>query len=336
MATIGNTALTLTDFATRRDPSSGGVDSAIVELLAESNEILRDMLWIEGNLVTGHRTTMRTGLPDVIWRKLNAGIPPSKSTSVQVDEAVGSLEGVSVLDLAVAKLNGSTAAFRLSENVSFLESMNQEMAQTIFFGDHTINPEEFLGLSPRYEDLGAVNGQNILDAGGTGSDNTSVWLIAWGFKSVCGIFPKGSSMGLTHKDTGEQWATDSDGNEFLAYKDHYQWEAGIALKDWRYVVRIANIDVSNLIADSSAADLTEFMSRAIDRIPNFANVKPVFYCTRTVMSFLKIQAMNKSLGVALIDAALEQHGKAMAPELTVFGIPVRKVDQLIENEARIV
>ena len=84
MATIGANALTLADWAKRLDPQ--GKVPSIVELLAQTNEILQDMLWVEGNLPTGHRTTVRTGLPTVAWRLLNNGVQPSKSTTAQIDE----------------------------------------------------------------------------------------------------------------------------------------------------------------------------------------------------------------------------------------------------------
>jgi hypothetical protein len=57
MATLGANVLTLADFAKRVDPD--GKVPSIVELLSQSNEVLQDMLWMEGNLPTGHRTTVR-------------------------------------------------------------------------------------------------------------------------------------------------------------------------------------------------------------------------------------------------------------------------------------
>lgn len=336
MSTLAAEALTLVDFAKRLDPDSNSVSTAIAELLSQTNEVLTDMQWKEGNLPTGHRLTMRTGLPSSTWRKLNQGVPNSKSTTAQVDEATGMLEQKGQIDKDLAMLNGNSAAFRLSENVAHMESMNQEFVQTLFYGDHTTAPEEFLGLAARYSTIsGATNGQNILDGGGTGSDNTSIWLIGWGGNSVYGIFPKGSKSGLVHtpvKDgsgDGCTEATDGDGNTFRAYVDRYQWKCGLALADWRYVVRIANIDVSNLVGESSAADIIKLMSRAMDRLPTMQGVKPCFYMNRTVYSMLKIQALNKSTAALSVKEALGQF------VLDFLGVPIRKVDQLLTTEAQI-
>ncbi len=199
MATLASNALTLGDWAKRRDPDDRV--ATIIELLSQSNPILEDMLWTEGNLPTGHRTTVRTGLPDVAWRKLNYGVPQSKSTTVQVDDTCGMLEAFGQVDKDLAELNGNTAAFRLTENMAFLESMNQELASTLIYGNSGTEPEAFTGLAPRYSSLSASSGQNILSAGGAAT-NTSIWLAGWGDQALTGIYPKGSTAGLQHVDLG--------------------------------------------------------------------------------------------------------------------------------------
>lgn len=342
MATLPAGTLNLIDLAKRLDPETNAVSVQIAELLSQTNDILLDMQWKAGNLETGHRLVMRTGLPAVTWRKLNQGIDPSKSTTAQVDETCGMLEGKSVIDKDLALLNGNTGAFRMSEQEPFYESMNQTVATTLFYGDHTLNPEQFLGIAPRFSAIsGATNGQNVLDALGVGTDNTSIYLIGWGNKSVYGIVPKNSKAGLQHlpvqdgSGDGCTEVADANSKNFRAYVDRYQWKCGLAVPDWRYIVRIANIDVSNLVGESSNADLIKLMSRAMDRLPNFEGITPVFYANRTVFSMLRIQALNKTMPSALgIDQALDSFGKSRRT-LNFQGIPVRKVDQILNTEARI-
>jgi hypothetical protein len=341
MATNGGIALNLIDWAKRVDPD--GKTSAVAELLNQTNDILTDMQFIEGNLPTGHRTTVRTGLPSVAWRLLNGGVNPSKSTTAQIDEACGMLEAYSEVDKDLADLNGNTSSFRLSEGQAFVEAMNQEMGKTLFYGDTTVNPERFLGLSPRFSTIsGAVNATNILDAAGSGTDNTSVWLVVWGPNTISGIFPKGSKAGLIHEDLGlvtVETATGITGGRMRAYRDHWQWKCGIALKDWRYCVRIANIDVSDLVGSAgtqNAQQLISFMSRTLDRIPSFGMGKPVFYMNRTVYSFLRIQALAKSSNALGIEPALNQFGSVIGGNMNFMGIPIRRCDQLLNSEARVV
>jgi hypothetical protein len=334
MAVLATTNLTLADWAKRLDPQGKTPD--IVELLAQTNEILSDAVFKEGNLATGHRLVIRTGLPVVYWRALNAGVPNSKSTTATVDETVGMLEAYSEVDVDLATLNGNTAAFRLSEDQAFLEAMNQTQAQTLFYGNPGIDPKQYLGLAPRYSTIsGATNGQNIIDAGGVQTDNTSIWLVVWGDNTVFCPYPKGSMAGVQHRDLGEDTVKDANGGQFQAYRTHYQWKNGLAVKDWRYVVRICNIDVSNVVTETGAADLFKLMSRAISRIPNLAMGRPVFYMNRTIESFLPIQGMTKTGNVLTVQEGLSQFGGPTV-EKKFLGIPVRKVDQIFLTEARVV
>lgn len=325
-------ALTLADWAKRLDPS--GRVSDIVELLTQSNEVLEDMQWQEGNLPTGHRTTVRTGLPAVAWRLINGGVLPSKSTTAQIDEQAGILEAWSEVDVALAKLNGNTAAFRLSEARAFIEAMNQEMVSTLFYGNGGIAPEEFTGLAPRFSLLSAGNGTNILDALGTDSaDNSSIWLIAWSPETISGIFPQGSKAGLEHDDYGETTihvTAGVAGARMRALQERWVWNAGIALRDWRYVVRIANIDMSALLA-GTGADLIDLMETALEILPNGLG-RPVFYMNRTVARILRRQER----GDVTTGGGLTYENVGGKRVMDFGGVPVRRVDALLSTEARVV
>lgn len=332
MAALGQNALTLADHAKRVDPM--GKVPKIVEMLSQTNEILDDMKFMEGNLPTGNRSVIRTGLPSVYWRLANQGVTPSKSLTAQVDEQCGVLEAWSEVDKLVAELNGNVNSFRLSEAQAFIEAMNQEFASTLFYGNSSTAPEEFNGFAIRYSDLSAVNAENILDAGGTGSDNSSIWLVVWGGQSCHGIFPKGSNAGLSHEDLGlvtVETSAGIAGTRLRAYQDRFEWQVGVSVKDWRYAVRICNIDISNLVAKSSAADLIDLMIKAIHRIPSLNAGKAVFYMNRTCYQMLDIQRRDDVAGAGMkyeeVDGKLIPHFR---------GIPVKKCDALLETEARVV
>lgn len=186
MSQLATSHPTLLDVAKRLDPN--GKVAAVVELLHQKNEILEDAVWLEGNLPTGHRTSVRTGLPAPTWRKLYGFVQPTKSTTIQVTDNCGMLEAYAEVDKALADLNGNTAAFRLSEDSAHIEGMNQEFAETLLYGNEGTEPEAFTGFAPRFNSLAAENGQNIIDAGGT-SDRTSIWLVVWGPNTVHCIYP---------------------------------------------------------------------------------------------------------------------------------------------------
>lgn len=347
MATIGSLALTYADWAKRMD--DGYRVATIIELLSQTNEILDDIIVMEGNLPTGHKTTVRTGLPQATWRLLNAGVPNAKSTTAQITDTCGNLETYSVIDKDIADLNGNTAEFRLSEVRAFLEGMSQQVAATLWYGNQHLNPERFTGFAPRYSTVNPANSQtaaNVLDAGGTSNTNTSMWMVTWGSDTVHGIFPKGKITGLQHKDMGEWPVADSSGNTYQAYRDHFKWELGICLRDWRYTARIANIDVTQLTG-VSAANLINLIVRGLYRLPTApaqataiqtsdtpevraSMGRVVIYCNRIIRTYLDLQAMNKT-NVLL---RLEQfEGKVVT---TFRGIPVRTSDALLNNEAQVV
>lgn len=326
MATKSITFPTLADHAKRLDPD--GKIATIVELLSQTNPVLQDMTFVEGNLPTGHRSTVRTGLPSVYWRALNQGVPSSKSTTAQTDDTCGMLEAYAEVDKALATLNDNTSEFRLSEDRAFLEAMNQAMGETVFYGDPSTDPRKFLGLSSRYGDMTAGNAQNIIQASnGTSTNNTSIWLIGWGDQTVHGIFPKGSKAGLDHEDLGEQTLFDSAGGKYQGYRTHYVWRNGLTVRDWRYAVRIPNIDVSKLKpGDTETIDLIKLMIKSLHCVPNLKMGKFAFYCNRTVAEYLDIQSIEKS---ALALKVQELEGQFW----TAFrGIPIRSTDALISGE----
>lgn len=318
---------TLADF-TSRMRSDGSIDPMIVEMLKETNEVLEDMTIVEANGYTDHTTTIRSGLPQGTWRQLNYGVQPEKSKTVKVKDSMGMLETYAEVDKAMADLNGNTAEWRLSEDRAFIEGMNQTMATTLFYGNTALEPEKFMGLAPRYSDLSAENKNNIVSGGGQDpSDNTSIWLVVWSPNTVHAIFPKGSSAGLQARDLGEQTLHDPAGGMYQGYRTHYKWDLGLTVRDWRYAVRICNIDVSALTSNTSPADLLTLMAKALHRVPNLRMGRPAFYMNRTVYEALDIQSMAKST------LALKVHETEGQWWTTFRGVPIRQCDAIINTEA---
>jgi hypothetical protein len=334
MAALATTHPTLLDLAKTLDPDGSIAD--IAEILNETNEVLDDMPWIEGNLPTGHRATIRAGLPEPTFRKLYGFTQPTKSTKVQVTDATGMLEDYAEVDKALADLNGNAAAFRLSEDRAHVEGMSQKFVNTLFYGNEATTPEEFTGFAPRFNDQAAANGDNILTDAATpdGNDNASIWLIVWG-ANVHGIYPKGSKAGLQQKDLGEVTVGTPTDGYYQAYRTHYRWDCGLHVKDWRYVVRI-NIDAENLTKNAATGpDLIDLLAQAVDLVPNINAGRPVFYANRTVRGYIRRQIMNKTVNSTL---SIEQITRANGAHVRVpmfDGIPIRRSDALLNTEAGI-
>ena len=340
MATIGTPMLTMADYAKQLGPDNK--IARIIDLLSQRNEILDDAIAVEGNLPTGMRVTVLTGLPAVVYRLANQGVPPSKVTTAQFDEMAARIEGWSEIDEMIVELAPDIGQFRLNQAGPFLEAMSQQFATSLFYGNAGLTPEQFTGLAVRYSSTTAGNGANILKGpSGAGGDNTSIWLVNWHPQTVHLIYPQNTTAGLQHNDLGKGVIETTvannapAGNRMMGYRDQYVWRVGLAVEDWRSVVRIANIDTSDLIADTAGTvvKLIELMSRAIDRIQG-PRGNLVFYANRTVKSILRVQALNKSTTALSIESALNQFGSDRAGgTLNFLGIPVRTVDALLPTEA---
>jgi hypothetical protein len=336
MAALGSDKLTLLDWARRIDPD--GKIATVAETLNHYNEVLDDITFVEGNLPTGHKVTVRASLPTPTWRLLNQGVTRTKSTSNQITETCGMMEAYSEIDKDLAMLNGNTSEFRFTEDLAHIEAMNQTFVSTLIYGDTSVDPEKFVGLAPRYYSIssGTTYG-NVINGGGSGADNTSVWLVGWSPSTISGIFPKGSQAGLIVKDLGEQTVYDADLKPYQAYRTHFQWKCGIAVKDWRYVVRICNIDISDLetAGDTSdtSANLLKMMSQALDKLPPNGTVRPVFYCNNRVRAMIRVKLFSKSNTYITLENWQSPISGLSRPTLAFQGVPIRRIDEITVAEA---
>ena len=335
MAVLPTLNPTLLDLANKMDPN--GKIPAVVEILNETNEILDDMSWVEGNLVTGHRTKIRTGLPEPTWRSLYQGVQPTKSSVASVTDTCGMMEAYSEIDAAEADLNGNTSEFRLGEDRAHLEGMNQSLADALFYASERLTPARFTGFAPRFNSLTAENGENIIDGGGTGSDNLSMWLVVWGPQTCHGIIPKGVPAGFKMTDKGLQTvqvfnAAGANTGKMEAYVTNYSWQAGLTVKDWRFVVRCANIDRSLLSKNAATGgDLIDLMTQMLEIPPNLTMGRPVFYMPKVVRSMLRRQIVNK-----VASSTLSMENVAGKMVVMMDGVPLRTCAALSADEARVV
>lgn len=360
---IGNGQLTLLDAAKRMDPDGKIGSLPIVEILSRENAIVQDASFIEGNTNTGHLTTLRTGLPAIAFRQLNAGIQPSKSTTKQVHFTAAWLEGLGKVDERLVAMASDGPGLRLSEVSPFMESMGQTIASTMFYGDVRVNPDRFTGLSAYYASLNAAyqaqpeallnpsttlpdSGRNVFNAAvnsegetfGTpsNSQNLSIWLIVWGENGITGFFPKGSKAGVSHEDLG-RWLVDDGrgiGAQYLAWVDIYRANLGLAPRDWRQAARICNIDSVALASagddNDQSANLFKNMIQAKNYVQDLNKGRAFWYTNRIGSTYLEVKAMNKVNNMLSFKTLENGH------VLTSFGgIPIHKCDSLLNTESEV-
>lgn len=337
--------LSQSEVAKRLDPD--GKVATIAEVLSQTNEVLTDMPYIEANLPTGHRVTMRTGLPKAYWRRMNQGIPSSKSSVAQVEETCGVCEARSRIDVDTVNLNGQSAAFRASEDKAFIEAMNETMAQALFYGNPKAG-DGFVGFAPRYNTIDTKKAdcaKNVIDCGGQqGKHLTSIWMIGWSTDTVFGIYPKGTSIGLESHDKGVVTVYDDRNYPYEAYETVYRWRNGLVVKDWRYVVRLCNIDIDEVmngvnmgsgdIAAPNSNNLILKMNEALYKFPTQGSANICIYMNGDMHAALNNVASRSNTNVIKIEDGLNSFGRH-ATWSTYLGHPMRRVDIIRNDEDQV-
>lgn len=333
MATVGNSYLSLADL--RKQQTKDDQIADIIEIMGQQNQMMEDAPAFECNEGNSHLTTIRAGLPTPTWRKLYTGVQPTKGTTTQVRDTTGFLEDWSEIDAKLVEKAKNPQKFRMNEAKAHIQGIANAVASTFIYGDTATDPEKFTGLAPRFNSLSADNGNQIIDAGGTGSDNTSIWFVTWGEQTCHMLYPEGSPLGISRKDLGVSTKEVSDGSLYEVYREKFTMDVGLSVRDWRGIARVANIDVSDLSATmATGADLLDKMVDAYYALDNpmRADGNTVIYTSRTIAKFLHKQAMNKSnVQLTLSERA---HGGQKVVEF--LGHPIRRMDAILETEARVV
>lgn len=338
----------MVDVATRTDPE--GNIPEISEMLSQCNDYADDAPYMEANEKTGHEFVFRTSIPTGSWRAYNQGTPYSKSTTGKARVGLGMLADWSQVDRSLLRHSGQGEKFRRTEDFAFLEGMSQTIAQTLIYGNTALTPAEFMGLAPFYNTLNtssAQNAANVVNGGGTGSSNTSIWYIGWSPESFFLVYPRGTTAGIHMEDRGDTVpAYDSLGNPFLAFTSYFEQEVGLCPKDWRYGARICNIDTTNAgLAGPNALDIFATMAqvtlsfpkttRAVSGIDktdaptdNFGT-RRVWYVNRTSLHWMYVQAM-RDRNVLL---RLEDYAGIVTDNFR--GDPIKVIDQITNTEATV-
>lgn len=335
MATIGSTYLDIIDTLKRSESDDSIQIATVIEMLRQTNTMLEDAMAMECNLGTRHRTTLRTSLPGGSWGQLYKGVASSKSGTAQVEDATGFYHQLSSIDTRLLKLSGGQeAALRLSEARAHLEAISQEMQTTLIYGNQDLEPLKFTGFAPRFNSLTGGTGGQIVDGGGTGADNTSVWFVTWGDDQSHMLYPQNTQAGVMREDKGEQRVVDDNGDPYFVKEELFTQHGGLAVRDFRFVSRIANIDVSNL--QGGTVDIYALMRKAFWKIKRhrLPETRQAIYCNADVLEALDADTTPTNSTSASFVRLKPSEVDGMEV-MTYRGIPVRQVDAILNTEAQI-
>lgn len=337
MAVLGSTYLNLIDFMKQGENPL----AEVVEALHKLNPVMKDANVLSCNSGTKHRSVIRTGLPTVSWGMLYAGIAQSKSTTTEVEDTTGFVEGLSAVDERLLNLYGDkAAAVRMSEAQSFLEAMSQEVESQFFYSNVAINGKQFHGLAPRYNSL---TNDNVVSGGGAGSDNTSIWMVTWGDQQTSIITPNGIAAGIQREDMGRQRVLDGSSNPYYVKEEKFTQHVGVTVRDWRYSGRVCNIDVSDVIAGTVAINpllrklyykLAGRRNYGQDNGGMVSQGRTVIYMNRTILEALDAESTTAvgSTNSLMRISKMEIQGEEV---LSWRGIPIRDTDSILNTEATV-
>jgi len=254
--------LTWAEVAKRLDPKGGAL--AIAEVLEEEWPIFTHAPWVEANDKMSHREARRLSLPTPSWRKVNKGVAVSASRTTPVIDTIGLCEDYVETDVEIINAFDNKKQARITEARAHIAGMRQELEATLLYGSTNTTPEEFNGLSTRMASL--VTAANVLNAGGSGSDLTSIYVVMWGIDKVFMVYPKDTILGIQHQDLGEVTVSDAttsraSTSQYQAYRDHFVVKAGLVVKDDRCIGRIANIESTGTVNIFDEDDLITLIHR---------------------------------------------------------------------------
>jgi hypothetical protein len=320
MADIADSRLGLVEVVKRIDPN--GNLATIAEVLAQTNDIVADAVWKEGNDIFSNKTVRRSSLPTGAFRKLNRGTAPESSDTIEIIDTIGLLEARAENDEKLINSFPNPQQARMDESMAFIEGLSQNMASKMIYGNALVAPEEFTGLAPRLDGLAA--GENVIGGGGS-TTLTSIYVVTWGPNSVFMAYPRGSSAGLVHKDLGVQDAFDSSSNKFRAYVDLFQWDAGMVVKNQRCIARYANLEPTGTTTTFDEDELIRLINRMV------VGPGTRIYAGIEMLTQMQIRLKDKTNVYFTREAGLDGGG----PVLRFNGFPVRKVQQILDTETAI-
>jgi hypothetical protein len=337
MAGLG-TEYNLMDLA--RITLSDGKLAKVYDMVTENTPIIRDLMMVQCNRIDEFEHAELTGLPTSYYVMLGQGYPKSKATTKIVKDGTARVGNRFEVDRETARLSGNVPEFMSKQEMFHIKSVMEKIEETIIYGA-AVDVDEFIGIHARLSTPSADrknSGYNIINGGGTGSDNMSVLGIVHSTETFHGIYPQGQKAGLEIDRIDSVSGADGvpitdpidSTRELLGYKRFVQQILGIAVPSWHGIVRICNIDNSLLIADASTgADLNVLFQRMALRMTRVKIGKKKIYVNDTVYSFI-MQQLSKTVGGNVGFSQVQGQ-----EQVQFWGIDIEVCDALLINEATV-
>jgi len=332
--------ITLRDVNSGRKPD-GSMDTDVVEIMAQENPVLQDIPWRECSKGREDVTTIRTGMPKATLRMFYEGVVGSKSTKKQVTNACCTVSTAIEVDMRQYRQTKDKEAYLADERRAHADVAGQGIARLLWYGDTKDDPRGINGIFrtlSEYAPNGCADDKiaafYCLNGGGAqGGSLRSISLVGWGNKSVHGLYPEGTSMGLDIGELKDDYVDvenpDGSTGRLLMGIQEMNWEAGLAIRDYRYMGRIANIDLATAFNANGVPDYTEMLRRLVCRVKG-EGVNQRLYMCRMMFEVLAVQFGRKTQ-----ENAIKYPDLMQKLDGSILGIPVSYNDALNCDEVAV-
>ena len=314
-----------------------GVHYKIAEYWKQHNPMIKDWVWREATKEAQTTIGVRSYEPKPTKIDIGDGVVPQTSRVRNATFNQCALSLACEISRDAFHLVKNEKTLIMNEEKAHLSGINTEIARLFFYGDETADPQEFDGIMQFYNKKGLNNDDYIIDAGGTGTQLRSIYLIGHGEEGAYMSYPVGTKAGIVRDVRGIETAQNSpvkgsskDNGLRLVYRSFLGWKGGLVLKDPRKCVRIANIDP---VAIKTAAEkLPVLIQRACNRLYSRDGIRPALYGPRAILELLDEQNVSAVSNSSLQWA--EIYGKGIWSR-TCQGIPIEYCTALDNDELQV-
>lgn len=343
----GSRVLTYPDMLKGLDPK-GKFDHRVINLAVRANEMLDDITVVEANNGSALETTFRTEVPKPVWTQYYGGVPSNKGSKAKLKVASGRMATKITVDKKMYDDAADKDAVVYDEVMGAQAGMRMAMGDMLVYGRLADNPLGFNGLMKHYDAIGAETVDDsrsehyVFDAfGKAGGDKASsedrlgsMLLVGWSPNTITCFHPQGHKQGgieITPKRVVDILDPDKGGDAtYEAYLQYLYWSLGLAVRDFRYGGRIANIQRDDMLnGKDKGLGYIELIDRLSTRVLD-DGVKQAWYMDK--LMFEKVRTLFSRL---TRDNAITFSQVEGRKEKKLFGIPVRIQECMKVNEARV-
>ena len=353
MQVNGSRVLTYLDFLKGLDPK-GKFDHRVINLAVRSTEMLDDITVVEANNGTALETTFRTEVPKPVWTQYYDGIPSNKGSKAKLKVTCGSM----ATKIVVAKKLYDDAKDKDSviydEIQSAQDGMKLAMGEMLVYGRLSDNPLGFNGIFKHYDKIGSETADDtrsehyVFDAFGVAggasaaseSNLGSIALVGWAPHTITCFHAEDHNQGgieITPKRVTDVPDPNKGGDAtYEAYSQYIYWQLGLAVRDFRYGGRIANIQRDDMLDHANGEQPKIAAQRYIELIDRLSTrvhdggVKQAWYMDKLMWEKVRTLFSRVTRDNAITFAQVGER-----KEKQLFGIPVRIQECMKVNEAKV-